>query len=139
MASHTWVAHLLYVFILNIVVSSGADKPHIILTVADDLGFTDVSFRGSPQIPTPNLDTLAYDGIILNNYYVQPLCTPTRSALMTGRYPIHTGLQHDVIVSSSPYGLSLNETLLPQYLKKQGYSTHRRIGRSAWECHLSTN
>lgn len=50
-----------------------------------------MSFHGSSQIPTPNLDGLANSGIILNNYYVQPICTPTRSAIMTGRYPIHTG------------------------------------------------
>ena len=54
-------------------------------------GFGDVSFHGSKQIPTPSLDAFAYDGIIMNNYYVQPLCTPTRSALLTSRYPIQTG------------------------------------------------
>lgn len=54
-------------------------------------GWDDVSFHGSEQIPTPNLDALANSGIILNNYYVQSICTPTRSAIMTGRYPIHTG------------------------------------------------
>ena len=50
-----------------------------------------MSFHGSEQIPTPNLDGLANSGVILNNYYVQSICTPTRSAIMTGRYPIHTG------------------------------------------------
>ncbi|KAG0411973.1 hypothetical protein HPB47_010887 [Ixodes persulcatus] len=56
-------------------------------------GWADVSFRGDPQIPTPNLDVLASQGIILNNYYLQSLCTPSRGALMSGLYPIHTGLK----------------------------------------------
>ncbi|XP_073245668.1 arylsulfatase B-like [Porites lutea] len=105
--------------------ASAADQPpNIIFILADDLGWDDVSFHGSPQIPTPNLDGLANNGIILNNYYVQHICTPTRSAIMTGRYPIHTGMQHSVILAAQPYGLGLDETLLPQHLQKLGYATH---------------
>ena len=67
-----------------------ATKPHILFMLADDLGWRDVGYQGS-KARTPNIDKLAADGVILDNYYVQPLCTPTRAALMTGRYPIHTG------------------------------------------------
>jgi len=66
-------------------------SPHIVLVVIDDLGWSDVGFQGS-VIHTPNINRLAAEGVILENYYVQPLCTPTRSTLMTGRYPIHTGI-----------------------------------------------
>ncbi|XP_048729623.1 arylsulfatase B-like [Ostrea edulis] len=104
--------------------AAATSRPHIILIVADDLGYNDVSFHGSNQIPTPNIDNLAYGGIILNNYYVSPICTPTRGALMTGRHPIQTGLQSGVIVASQPYGLPLNETIMPQHFKRLGYRRH---------------
>ncbi|XP_055333770.1 arylsulfatase B-like [Paramacrobiotus metropolitanus] len=101
-----------------------SQKPNVILIVADDLGWNDVSFHGSAQIPTPNIDRLAKEGIILNNYYVNPICTPSRGALLTGKYPIHTGLQQDVIYGVEPWGLGLEEKLLPQFLRHMGYKTH---------------
>jgi len=71
--------------------SKNSKPPHILFILADDLGWSDVGFHDS-VIKTPNIDKLASEGVILDNYYVLPLCTPTRSALMTGRYPIHTGI-----------------------------------------------
>ena len=54
-------------------------------------GWDDVSFHGSRQIPTPHMDKLANDGVILNSYYVSPICTPTRSSIMTGKHPVNLG------------------------------------------------
>ena len=86
---------LLFILFPNSVLSHGSKNskpPHILFILADDLGWSDVGFHGS-VIKTPNIDKLASEGVILDNYYVLPLCTPTRSALMTGRYPIHTGIK----------------------------------------------
>ena len=54
-------------------------------------GWDDVSFHGSPQIPTPHIDKLANSGVILNSYYVSPICTPTRASIMTGKHPVNLG------------------------------------------------
>lgn len=99
-----------------------APKPHIVFIVADDLGWKDVGFHGS-DIKTPNIDRLARDGARLEQFYTQPMCTPTRAALMTGRYPFRYGLQTLVIPTPSKYGLPTDEWLLPQALKEAGYST----------------
>ena len=97
-------------------------KPNIIYIIADDLGWKDVGFHGS-DIKTPNLDRLASGGAKLEQFYAQPMCTPTRAALMTGRYPFRYGLQTLVIPSSYTYGLATDEWLLPQLLKEDGYKT----------------
>jgi arylsulfatase A-like enzyme len=98
-------------------------RPNIVHIVADDLGWKDVGFNGCTDIKTPNLDALAAAGAVLTQFYVQPMCTPTRAALMTGRYPFRYGLQTAVIPSVSTYGLDPAEWLLPQCLKDAGYST----------------
>merc|ERR1719473_321910 len=72
---------------------------------------------------TPNLDGLAAGGVVLRSYYVQPICSPTRSALMTGRYTVRLGTQANVIYWDTPWGVPLNETFIPQNLKDAGYIT----------------
>jgi len=97
-------------------------RPNIIYVLADDLGWKDVGFHGS-DINTPNIDRLAQTGARLEQFYVEPMCTPTRAALMTGRYPLRYGLQTLVIPASMSYGLPTDEWLLPQALKAAGYTT----------------
>ena len=63
-----------------------------------DLGWNDVGFHGSEQIPTPHIDALAHAGVILNHYYVQPVCSPTRSTILTGRHVIHSGICESGVV-----------------------------------------
>ncbi len=100
----------------------GAPRPHIVYILADDLGWKDVGFHGS-DIKTPNIDKLAQGGARLEQFYAQPMCTPSRAALMTGRYPFRYGLQTAVIPSAGRYGLATDEWLLPQALKEAGYRT----------------
>jgi arylsulfatase A-like enzyme len=95
-----------------------AERPNIVIIVADDLGWADVGYHGSP-IPTPNIDSLCKAGIELDRHYVTPLCTPTRVCLLTGRYSSRFG-------NTSPN----NERVLPwgtptlaSLLKSAGYST----------------
>ena len=98
------------------------DRPNIVFVLADDLGYTDVGFNGS-DLRTPHLDALAASGAKLTSFYVQPVCSPTRAALMTGRYPMRYGLQVGVVRPWAQYGLPLEERTLAQALRQAGYVT----------------
>ncbi|XP_046825990.1 arylsulfatase B-like [Vespa crabro] len=102
--------------------------PHIIVFMADDLGWNDVGFHGSNQIPTPNIDALGYNGIILNKHYVLPSSTSSRIAFFTGKYPIRMGMQGDGIRGGEPRGLPLDVRILPERLRGLGYTT-KLIGK----------
>lgn len=97
-------------------------KPNILFVVADDLGWDDVGFR-SHQIQTPTIDALSTNGVILDQYYVQCVCSPSRASFLSGLYPLHHSI-NDWIPSGSRYGLPLNITTLPDYLSRAGYATH---------------
>lgn len=99
-----------------------ATRPNIVYILADDLGWGDVRWHGS-EIRTPNLEALAKAGARLEQFYVQPVCSPTRAALLTGRYPMRHGLQVGVVRPWAQYGLPLGERTLPQALGEAGYET----------------
>ncbi|KAF6037038.1 hypothetical protein EB796_004655 [Bugula neritina] len=124
MTSKIWYKFQLAICLLIGFSRSDNAPPNIVLIVSDDLGYNDVGYHGSPEIKTPNIDKLARDGIRLENYYVQPICTPTRSQLMSGRYQIHTGLQHGVIMPCMRSGLPLTLPTMADRLKSLGYATH---------------
>jgi arylsulfatase A-like enzyme len=100
-----------------------AEKPNIVILLADDLGRADCGFMSGTEIKTPHIDKLAAAGSVLDAFYVQPVCSPTRAALMTGRYPMRQGLQVGVVRPWAQYGLPLDERTLPQALKEAGYAT----------------
>lgn len=116
-----------------------------------------MSFHGSNEIPTPNIDALAFGGVILNSHYAQPICSPTRGALMTGYQPIHTGCnrqpntrlisfpvkpflgnQGNVLWYHEPHGVPLRFRFLPEYLRNLGYATHM-VGKWHMGYHRSDN
>jgi arylsulfatase A-like enzyme len=102
--------------------ADAARKPNIVFLLVDDLGRSDVGFMGCKDIKTPNIDKLAHGGAILDAHYVQPVCSPTRAALMTGRYATRTGV-YTVVRPHSRWGLPLQERTLANALKDAGYET----------------
>ena len=103
--------------------AGAADRPNVVFILADDLGREDCGFVGGTQIRTPNIDRLAAAGARLEAHYAQPVCSPTRAALMTGRYPMRHGLQVGVVRPWARYGLPLGERTLAQALSEAGYAT----------------
>jgi arylsulfatase A-like enzyme len=98
-------------------------RPNVVFILADDLGYRDCGFTGGTEIKTPHIDKLAAAGARLDAFYVQPVCSPTRAALLTGRYPMRHGLQVGVVRPWAQYGLPLEERTLAQALKDAGYAT----------------
>jgi arylsulfatase A-like enzyme len=99
-----------------------AGPPNIVFFLVDDLGYADCGFNGGQDIRTPNIDRLAREGAILESHYVQPVCSPTRAALLTGRYATKTGV-YTIVRPKATWGLPLNERTLANALKEAGYET----------------
>ncbi|XP_006817496.1 arylsulfatase B-like, partial [Saccoglossus kowalevskii] len=98
-------------------------QPNIVFIFADDYGWNDIGYH-NPIFQTPNLNSLAADGIKLENYYVAPVCTPSRGQLLTGRYAMRYGLVHRNIRPAQRMCLPLDEVTLPEKMKQAGYATH---------------
>jgi arylsulfatase A-like enzyme len=97
-------------------------KPNIVFILSDDMGWAQLGYQGGKLIPTPNIDALAKGGVELNQFYVQPVCTPTRSAFLTGRYPFKTGTVIRFTKNDSA-GMLLDERTMAEALKEAGYFT----------------
>jgi len=126
MTRRLWLEFVLFVFAAVLSLGTAAQEkplhPNIVYIVSDNQGWKDVGYHGS-DIKTPTIDSLARTGTRLEQFYAQPMCTPTRAALMTGRYPFRYGLQTAVIAANHTYGLPTDEWLIPQALGEAGYYT----------------
>jgi len=107
----------------EIVKGEGYKKPNIVFLLADDLGFNDIGWNNATA-KSPYMDELAKNGIILDRNYVAPVCSPTRGALMTGKYTHRIGMQHGVISADYAECLHLNEHTLAERMKSLNYATH---------------
>ena len=104
--------------------SQGSTQPNIIIILADDLGYGDLGCYGNPTIQTPNLDRMAQEGLKFTQFYTaSPVCTPTRSALLTGCLPKRIGLHEHVLFPHTQHGINQDEILISELLKEQGYQT----------------
>lgn len=114
--------HLITLLFLVFLIGCKKDKtpPNVILIITDDQGYGDLSFNGNPNIITPALDNFAAESVRFNNFYVSPVCAPTRSSLMTGRYSLRTGVRDTynggAIMASS-------EVTLAEMLKQANFTT----------------
>jgi len=103
-----------------------AERPNVVIIFADDLGYGDLGCYGSPTIRTPHLDRMAAEGLRFTDFYsASEVCTPSRAALLTGRYPIRSGMcgNRRVLFPNSAGGLPQNEITIAEALQEKGYAT----------------
>jgi arylsulfatase A-like enzyme len=106
-------------------VAADTTLPHFVLIVADDLSWNSIGYTSDElSFVTPTLTSLAQEGIIMNNFYGQEVCSPARGSLLTGRYPLSIGMQYGMVAATVEWGMPLDEVTLPEVLKDNGYKTH---------------
>jgi arylsulfatase A-like enzyme len=100
-------------------------SPHVILIVADDLAWNSIGYSSDElAFVTPRLTALGESGIIMDNFYAQEVCSPSRGSLLTGRYPLSIGMQYGMVAANAEWGMPLDETTLAEVLGDGGYNTH---------------
>src|ERR1700688_3971137 len=100
-------------------------KPNVVFILADNVGYGDLGSYGGGELrgaPTPRLDALAQEGLRLTQFLVEPACTPSRAALMTGQYSIRNGLS-PIALEGTPYTLPANAFTMGELFKSVGYAT----------------
>ena len=102
--------------------AAGAPRPNIVVFLADDMGWAQVGYNGGTEVPTPSIDRIANEGTKLTQFYVQPVCSPTRACLLTGRYAWKNGMEVRPTVSSQ-HGMLRDEHTLAETLRDAGYQT----------------
>lgn len=96
------------------------ERPNVIIIITDDQGFGDLGITGNPHVQTPVIDQFASESIRFNNFYVSPVCAPTRSSLLTGRYSLRTGVRDTYNGGAI---MASKEVTIAEMLKKGGYTT----------------
>ena len=114
--------YLFWVFIFSLFVSCSriSEKPNFIIILTDDQGWGDLELTGNPVLKTPNLNNLADSGSLFNSFYVSPVCSPTRSEILTGNYHPRTGV---IDVSEGGERINLDQKLISDYFKENNYKT----------------
>ena len=108
----------------NRATASPRRPPNFVIVLCDDLGYGDISLDGTGPIKTPAIAQMAREGVYLSDYYAPAnLCSPSRAGLLTGRYPVRTGLGYEVIMAQDDRGLPLSEVTIANALKPAGYAT----------------
>jgi arylsulfatase A-like enzyme len=96
------------------------ERPNVIIIITDDQGYGDLGYTGNPHVKTPNIDAFASESIRFNNFYVSPVCAPTRASLMTGRYSLRTGIRDTYNGGAI---MAANEMTIAEMLKQANYRT----------------